>query len=157
MAVQQVTVLDSGPGHVRVHSRNSGHCNQCSLKTGCGHRLLDGAYSRDVNHSLRLPLAEDQLAGGVRAGDILELSIDEGRLMSLSLLQYGIPLLCMLAATGLASSISATAGAGEGEGRVIISAMAALGFGLLLVRRIVRTMDASAMLDLRNMNHEPGS
>jgi positive regulator of sigma E activity len=155
MAVQQVTVLDSGPGHVRVHSRNSGHCNQCSLKTGCGHRLLDGAYSRDVNHSLRLPLAEDQLAGGVRAGDILELSIDEGRLMSLSLLQYGIPLLCMLAATGLASSISATAGAGEGC--VIISAMAALGFGLLLVRRIVRTMDASAMLDLRNMNHEPGS
>lgn len=155
MAVQQVTVLDSGPGHVRVHSRNSGHCNQCSLKTGCGHRLLDGAYSRDMNHSLRLPLAGDQLAGGVRAGDILELSIDEGRLMSLSLLQYGIPLLCMLAATGLASSISATAGAGEG--RVIISAMAALGFGLLLVRRIVRTMDASAMLDLRNMNHEPGS
>jgi len=100
-------------------------------------------------------MADGQLAGGVRAGDTLELIIDEGRLMSLSLLQYGLPLLCMLVATALASAIMATARAEEG--RVIISAMAALGFGLLLVRWIVRTMDASAMLALRNMNHEPGS
>jgi len=155
MAVQQVTVLDSGPVHVRVQSRNLRHCNQCSLKAGCGHRLLDGASSQDVDHSLWLPMADGQLAGGVRAGDTLELIIDEGRLMSLSLLQYGLPLLCMLVATALASAIMETARAEEG--RVIISAMAALGFGLLLVRWIVRTMDASAMLALRNMNHEPGS
>jgi positive regulator of sigma E activity len=150
MAVQRVTVLDYGPGYVRVHSRNTRHCHQCSLKTGCGQQLLSGVLFSNTNNPLELPLAQERL-GNVQAGDSLELSIYEGRLMILSLLQYGLPVMCMLVATALASSSWA------GDGRVIFSAISALGFGLLLVRRITRTMNPSELLEMRSSQYQPGN
>ncbi len=150
MAVQRVTVLDYGPGYVRVHSRNTRHCHQCSLKTGCGQQLLSGVLFSNTNNPLELPLVQERL-GNVQAGDSLELSIYEGRLMILSLLQYGLPVMCMLVATALASS------SGAGDSRVIFSAISALGFGLLLVRRITRTMNPSELLEMRSSQYQPGN
>lgn len=142
MAVEQVTVLGSGPAFVRVSARDSRHCNQCALKNGCGHQLLAGAVSSQREFSsLELRIPHHDI---LKPGDTLGLAIDEGRLMALSLLQYGLPALAMLMAAVVSRQLVA------GEGWVIAATLCALGGALALVRLIAARLPFPALLEVRD-------
>lgn len=134
MAVEHVSVIETGPHAVHVAAREPQHCGRCALKSGCGHQLLSaGLAGRVRTPTLALPLAPEMLAR-VRPGDRLELAIDEGRLIRLSLLQYGLPLAFLLGLTAAAEVITVAAGAGESW--VIVTALCALIAGFTAVRRV---------------------
>lgn len=146
MAVERVTVLDSGPGFVRILSRDGRHCSGCAMKNGCGHRLLSATFNPHGDNSLSLPRPAN-LSSRLVSGDTLELAIDEGRLMGLSFLHYGFPVLCMVLATAIAGSllpISIT-----GEGWVISSALCGLAAGLILSRARTGRLGLQGLLAMR--------
>ena len=147
MAIEQVTVLGSGPAFVRVSARDSRHCNQCDLKNGCGHQMLAGAVSSQrAFSSLELPIYHHDF---LKPGDTLDLAIDEGRLMALSLLHYGLPALAMFMAAAVSRSLAA--GSDAGESWVIAATLCALGGALALVRLIAARLPFPALLAVHNI------
>lgn len=144
--VEQVTVLDASPVFVRINVRDTQLCSQCAMKSGCGHQLLSEAISgQRKNQTLQLPLPLG-LQGNVHSGDMLDLVINESRLMSFSCLQYVVPILCMLLGTAVAGGLAAVTGAGEGW--VIAAALVALGAGMGAVRVITTGMPLPVTLTI---------
>ena len=121
---QQITVVVTAPVA----------CRRCAAGNGCGAGLLSGT-ERERRIDVALPQGM-QLA----PGDHVSLGIAPGQLLRAAGIAYGVPLLSLVGAAGLA----ALAGSTPGDGPAIAMALAGLGIGVLISRRILaraRTCD----------------
>jgi positive regulator of sigma E activity len=79
--------------------------------------------------------------------------MDEGKLMALSLLQYGLPALAILVVTAVSRTLAAKVGAGEGW--IITGALCALVGALTIVRLVAARLPFPALLLLHNALDRP--
>ena len=96
-------------------------CPRCAAGKGCGAGIFGGGDARRVE-----ALVADGLR--VRAGDAVRIDLAPRNLLRAAGVIYGVPLVCGVAAAGLAYLL----GAGDGPGAV--AALAGLAGGLVLGR-----------------------
>ncbi len=101
-------------------------CVRCAEGRGCGGGLL-GRLLGDRLHRVRA------LPGGhaLRAGDRVELGLQEAALLRGALRVYGLPLLGLI---GLPLTVRLMTGM-SGDGTMLIAALAGLAAGLMMARR----------------------
>ena len=100
-------------------------CNSCSMKSGCGQRLMNQAT--DCKRSrIELPLPQDM---ALKVGDEVVLGIPQKAFIKASLLTFAMPLMIMLAFASLAQWGALS------EPAAVVAALLGLGLGLLLLRR----------------------
>ena len=100
-------------------------CNSCSMKSGCGQRLMNQAT--DCKRSrIELPLPQDM---ALNVGDEVVLGIPQKAFIKASLLTFAMPLMIMLAFASLAQWGALS------EPAAVVAALLGLGLGLLLLRR----------------------
>ena len=99
-------------------------CNSCSMKSGCGQRLMNQAT--DCKRSrIELPLPQDMT---LNVGDEVVLGIPQKAFIKASLLTFAMPLMIMLAFASLAQWGALS------EPAAVVAALLGLGLGLLLLR-----------------------
>ena len=99
-------------------------CKSCSMKSGCGQRLMNQAT--DCKRSrIQLPMP---LAMSLSVGDEVVLGIPQNAFIKASLLTFAMPLVSMLGCTLLAQWLRLS------EPVTVIVALLGLGLGLLLLR-----------------------
>ena len=99
-------------------------CNSCSMKSGCGQRLMNQAT--DCKRSrIELPLPQDM---ALNVGDEVVLGIPHKAFIKASLLTFAMPLMIMLAFASLAQWGALS------EPAAVVAALLGLGLGLLLLR-----------------------
>ena len=99
-------------------------CNSCSMKSGCGQRLMNQAT--DCKRSrIELPLPQDM---ALNVGDEVVLGIPQKAFIKASLLTFAMPLMIMLAFASLAQWGALS------EPAAVVAALLGLGLGLLLLR-----------------------
>ena len=99
-------------------------CNSCSMKSGCGQRLMNQAT--DCRRSrIELPLPQDM---ALNVGDEVVLGIPQKAFIKASLLTFAMPLMIMLAFASLAQWGALS------EPAAVVAALLGLGLGLLLLR-----------------------
>ena len=99
-------------------------CNSCSMKSGCGQRLMNQAT--DCKRSrIELPLTQDMV---LNVGDEVVLGIPQKAFIKASLLTFAMPLMIMLAFASLAQWGALS------EPAAVVAALLGLGLGLLLLR-----------------------
>ena len=99
-------------------------CNSCSMKSGCGQRLMNQAT--DCKRSrIELPLPQDM---ALNVGDEVVLGIPQKAFIKASLLTFAMPLMIMLAFASLAQWGFLS------EPATVAAALCGLGLGLLLLR-----------------------
>ena len=99
-------------------------CNSCSMKSGCGQRLMNQAT--DCKRSrIELPLPQDM---ALKVGDEVVLGIPQKAFIKASLLTFAMPLMIMLAFASLAQWGALS------EPAAVVAALLGLGLGLLLLR-----------------------
>lgn len=108
-------------------------CNSCSMKTGCGQRLMNQAT--DCKRSrIQLP---NPTHLKLQVGDEVVLGVPQKAFIKASLLTFAMPLMVMLLAAISAQLL------GAAEPIVVICAIAGLGLGLAFLRLYSRAMTAS--------------
>ncbi|MBF7731635.1 SoxR reducing system RseC family protein [Pseudomonas sp. N040] len=117
----RVVALEEGA--VWVETLRKSTCSSCSANAGCGQGLLDKLGVGRQRGFVRV-LSDLQLA----LDDVVVIGIREDLLLRAALLVYLLPILGLLAAALLASSL------GLAEGWVILSGMAGLLGAWLVVR-----------------------
>lgn len=109
-------------------------CNSCSMKSGCGQRLMNQAT--DCKRSrIQLPLPADM---SLQVGDEVVLGVPQKAFIKASLMTFAMPLLVMLLTAIIAQTLSAS------EPIIAITALAGLGLGLALLRMYSRRIGASS-------------
>ena len=99
-------------------------CNSCSMKSGCGQRLMNQAT--DCKRSrIELSLPQDM---ALNVGDEVVLGIPQKAFIKASLLTFAMPLMIMLAFASLAQWGALS------EPAAVVAALLGLGLGLLLLR-----------------------
>lgn len=99
-------------------------CNSCSMKSGCGQRLMNQAT--DCKRSrIELPVPRDM---ALNVGDEVVLGIPQKAFIKASLLTFAMPLMIMLAFASLAQWGVLS------EPATVAAALCGLGLGLLLLR-----------------------
>jgi sigma-E factor negative regulatory protein RseC len=99
-------------------------CNSCTMKSGCGQRLMNQAT--DCKRSrIELPLPQDM---ALNVGDEVVLGIPQKAFIKASLLTFAMPLMIMLAFASLAQWGALS------EPAAVVAALLGLGLGLLLLR-----------------------
>ena len=99
-------------------------CNSCTMKSGCGQRLMNQAT--DCRRSrIELPLPQDM---ALNVGDEVVLGIPQKAFIKASLLTFAMPLMIMLAFASLAQWGALS------EPAAVVAALLGLGLGLLLLR-----------------------
>lgn len=99
-------------------------CNSCSMKSGCGQRLMNQAT--DCKRSrIELPVPRDM---ALNVGDEVVLGIPQKAFIKASLLTFAMPLMIMLAFASLAQWGFLS------EPATVAAALCGLGLGLLLLR-----------------------
>ena len=99
-------------------------CNSCSMKSGCGQRLMNQAT--DCKRSrIELPVPSTM---SLSVGDEVVLGIPQKAFIKASLLTFAMPLIMMLAFALLAQW------GGLSEPLTVMTALVGLSFGLLLLR-----------------------
>ena len=114
---QQITILVATPVA----------CRRCATGKGCGAGLLTGT-ERERRIDVALPPGMH-----LEPGDRVSLGIAPGQLLRAAGIAYGIPLIALVGAAGLA----ALAGRSPGDGPAIAMALAGLAIGVLISRRIL--------------------
>lgn len=99
-------------------------CNSCTMKSGCGQRLMNQAT--DCKRSrIALPLADNV---SLQVGDEVVLGIPQQAFIKASLLTFAMPLV-VLVLFAVAAQLSQFS-----EPMIVVSALLGLASGLLLVR-----------------------
>lgn len=99
-------------------------CNSCSMKSGCGQRLMNQAT--DCKRSrIELPIPQNM---SLKVGDDVVLGIPQNAFIKASLLTFAMPLVTMLITALLAQWWSLS------EPVTVVFALIGLGLGLLLLR-----------------------
>ena len=132
MAVEHFSVVETGENVVFVRTSSQQFCQLCENKSGCGLQLLSRAL-RDGKESFSLPLPVN-FQGTLHPGDEVMLTIDNRRLIGLSLRQYFYPIVGAVVATAFAETLTIRFDLNEAV--VIFAAFATLAVGLIGVRFI---------------------
>ena len=99
-------------------------CNSCSMKSGCGQRLMNRAT--DCKRSrIQLPTPHNM---ALKVGDEVVLGIPQKAFIKASLLTFAMPLSVMLAMASVAQWVV------HSELVTVVAALSGLGLGLLLLR-----------------------
>jgi len=97
VAVEKLQIIERIGDELVVNIREKSACGACQARNSCGHHLIDTSLGRtDVIKTFtlnggRLPASA--------AGDFVAISIDDGAMVRMSLLLYGLPILFLLAGT----------------------------------------------------------
>ena len=151
MHTEQATILRVEGGHVYLQARQTSSCDGCSLRSGCGHRLLDQIFPGKTQTPVIASLPVDADPGDYKAGQSVSISMEEGALLKGAFLLYGLPLFGLLAGSML------TAAMGVHELLVLVGGMAGLTTGLLTVKSRRCNIERAALLILDNNGPEkPG-
>mgnify|MGYP003385687768 CR=1 FL=1 len=119
----KVIAVDQHKIWVDVTRQNA--CNSCSAKNGCGTSLMERALPNSGS-VFELNAGNNNF----ELGSWVDISMDEDKIVSASLLIYGLPLLCLLMG---AMAANAVIGADLGA---IVGAIIGFGFGFLITRTI---------------------
>lgn len=119
------TVVRAEAGELWVETQPRSACSQCS-SGGCGTAVVSKLFGARPNR-IRV---SDSLGAGV--GDRVVIGIPDSLLVRAALWAYLAPLLAMLAAAAVAEAL------GVGDAPQMLSALAGLALGLVLVRRVTR-------------------
>jgi sigma-E factor negative regulatory protein RseC len=111
--------------HVWVQTIRNTACQSCSVRQGCGQRVLASATGGRASQVL---VANTMLA---EVGDEVTLGIDEQALLGASLLVYALPLLLMVVASVAGHQLS-----GGQDPAAIAGALGGLATGFLLSRKL---------------------
>ena len=125
-------VVSADNGKVLVEASARSGCGGCQSRSVCGVSGLGKYFS-----SNRKPIAV-KCDAPVRAGDELQLSMDEGDMLKAGLLAYLLPSVLALAGAGITSSY------GMGDAGAVLGAAAGVMAGLLAVRLTGWTPDMVA-------------
>ena len=99
-------------------------CNSCSMKSGCGQRLMNQAT--DCKRSrIELPIPQYMT---LNVGDEVVLGIPQKAFIKASVLTFAMPLVWMLACALLAQWLTLS------EPATVVAALLGLGLGLLFLR-----------------------
>ncbi len=110
MMREWATVVSWQNGIATLHSEMKTSCSSCSARRGCGSHMLNKLGPKNA-HVMKIASAEP-----LRAGQRIELGIEEKSLLSSALLVYMTPLLGLFTVAGLfqmlfQSDLAAAAGA----------------------------------------------
>ena len=108
-------------------------CNSCSMKSGCGQRLMNQATNCKRSR-IQLPLPTQM---SLQVGDEVVLGIPQKAFIKASLMTFAMPLVVMLATAIMAQALSAS------EPVIALTALVGLGLGLALVRLYSRSLSTS--------------
>lgn len=122
MISAHVRVISAADGIAQVEPTEKSGCGVCASSSSCGVSGL-GKY---VSHN-RKAIAV-QCDGNVKAGDELQLSMDEGDLLRAGLLAYLLPTVLALAGAGSATAL------GLGDIGAVLGAANGMALGFLLGR-----------------------
>ncbi len=100
MIEEQASVVDCEGDYVWVQTRRSSSCGRCSVKAGCGTRVLSSLVGNRFSQVKCLNNKQ------LKIGDQVIIGIDEKALLSGSFLIYLLPLLLMLAFGGMAAGLA---------------------------------------------------
>jgi sigma-E factor negative regulatory protein RseC len=133
MLCETASVVRQDSHAIFLKTNRHNTCGGCSLKGGCGQYLLerdaDCLEVRNADLSSQLLQPQELLA----AGEQVQITLEEGQLLRLVVLFYGLPLFGLLLATLLAAL-------GEsGEGALVLSALCGLAGGIAFSRLLVRS------------------
>lgn len=129
MIEESATVLACDEGFAFVETQVQAACGSCQAQSGCSTSVLSGLFKRRNN---RLKVLNPIQA---KPGQHVIIGIQEQALVSVSLIAYLLPLLCMLlGAIGLQQATEYWQWQG-GELGSILGGLSGLIFGLYLVRR----------------------
>ena len=99
-------------------------CNSCSMKGGCGQRLMNQATNCKRSR-IELPVPRDML---LSVGDEVVLGIPQKAFIKASLLTFAMPLILMLVFAAVAQWWTVS------EPVAVVAALCGLGSGLMLLR-----------------------
>jgi len=103
MTIEHMSVVSVDNGFLHLRSRDPDHCKQCAASSGCGIHLLNKAMIRGTGIiPLEVPLQSEK---NIQPGDEITVAIDDGKLISMSLLQYFFPILLLVMTTAVAEVI----------------------------------------------------
>lgn len=111
MILEQASIVDVTDTMVWVETRQKSTCGSCAARAGCGQQLLtrwlQGESKQDNALKVRFDMLNRPELGpnSLKPGDQVEIGIQEGALVSASLVSYGLPLLGILAGAGLAERL----------------------------------------------------
>lgn len=101
MITEQAIVTGRDGNRVEIELQRASACGGCELSQGCG----TGALGRLLGRRSKPLVIETRQ--DLKPGDRLELALSEAALVKVSLLAYGLPLLCMIAAALCAAALGA--------------------------------------------------
>lgn len=102
MLSEIANISSVGSNYIRIESNKAGTCNSCSLKPSCGQYFLSSLYK---NRELEMPktlIRNDQSVHSLQKGSLVQINIEETKLVQLALTLYLLPLLSMLLTAFLA-------------------------------------------------------
>lgn len=102
MLTETAQVIKSDGEFVWLEPRQADQCGSCSLKKGCGHRLLNMFYD-NRKAPLKARLSALAIGQELNEGDLVTVGMDEGKLLQLSALFYGLPMLMLISLVSLGS------------------------------------------------------
>jgi sigma-E factor negative regulatory protein RseC len=117
-----VRVVSADNGIAQVEPTAQSGCGGCASKSSCGVSGLGKYFSHN-----RKTIAV-QCDGGVKAGDELQLNMEEGDLLKAGLLAYLLPSVSALVGAGVAATL------GFGDVGAVLGAAAGMASGFLLGR-----------------------
>ena len=131
---QPATVVDLKDGMVTLSTIKLNTCQQCSMKSGCGQRLLNQA-SNCTRSQIELD-KPDSLS--LQVGQEVRVAIPQSTFIQASLWVFLVPLLCMLLGAFMAQTLL------QSEAAIAISGLLGLGLGILLMRRRMHALQQDA-------------
>lgn len=126
MLKEQGTIISVDDDGVWVETIQKSACDSCSVRSGCGQRLLADSVVKNMSHIKAYFSCSDSRIWLV--GDRVEIGISEDALVSATLLAYMMPLVLMLLFALLGSNI------GDSDAYAIVGAVIGLAFGAFLAR-----------------------
>lgn len=127
---QPATVVDLKDGLVTLSTIKLNTCQQCSMKAGCGQRLLNQASSCTRSQiELDKP---DSLS--LQVGQEVRVAIPQSTFIQASLWVFLVPLLCMLLGAFVAQALL------QSEAAIAITGLLGLGVGILIMRRRMHSL-----------------
>lgn len=134
MITEQAIVTGRDGNRVEIELQRVSACGGCELNQGCG----TGALGRLLGRRTKPLVIETRQ--DLKPGDHLELALSEAALVKASLLAYGLPLLCMIAAGLCAAAL------GAAELWVAILAVAGFYLGFKFAAHCTSVLEQGALI-----------
>lgn len=126
----KIIAVDGCKLWVDVSRQNA--CMSCAAKNGCGTSLLERALPNSGS-VFELAAPTDQFT----VGETVDIAIDESKIVGMSLLIYGLPLLCLLLGAVGGNALW------HNDGAAIAGALLGFGAGFGITRVLDATMAAT--------------